>query len=580
MSCMRILLIICLVTIYSVNSVKGEGTKELMPTSTTQGRIHISKNLGYFAYYDCSPEYRLCIHINSPGEIIYYGFGNAQKAWIGGPVNVTDVDYRLKRPDGSIVVGPSDLPLTGPGFINTYAQAVAGPKQLPGASATGYQALSYTADMVGDWYIEFYYSDYSNTPREFTYFDITVASGNTAIPGRVWSKAWQLSGSYIQPLPNEFYGKLYTYSNDSIVTSVYMNGIQIEAFCSFCNNRGTNYTSNPLIDRKSKIGFYKLPQYKVFLNNPDPVSYPTGSLGQFTEPPAVNTFCNGEADIIIKVNKPGQVNLILEFDPSPGIQSPDREYIFDVTPGPNILHWDGKNGNGQYPSNGTIVPVTVSYMNGITHFPIFDINNNPGGFIVELVRPTGPIPKVYWDDSGVGGTTELNGCIPASTGCHSWPTYFGDTKTINSWWYSGTTSSSVGFTVRRNYIGSTAMEICQNDSIYLNGVWVSSPGIYTINASTVLGCDSTNTITLTIKPAPSVQLPPDQSLCNVSSFELDAGPGFATYQWNTGEITQKIIINHHGTYWVTVTAQNGCSDTDEIVIATLSSIEPKIIKHD
>ncbi|HCT84817.1 MAG TPA: hypothetical protein DF296_06420 [Candidatus Margulisbacteria bacterium] len=550
-----------------------------MPTSATQGRIHIAKSLGYFASFDCSPDYRLCIHISSAGEIIYYGFGNAQMAWIGGPINMTDVDYRLRRPDGSTAIGQSDLPLSGQGFSSTYAQAIAGPEQLPGASATGYQALSFIADMVGDWYIEFYYPDYNNSAREFAFFDITVASGNTAIPGRIWSKAWQLSGSYIPPLPNEFYGTLYTYSNDSIVTSFYMNGIRIEAFCSFCNNRGTGSTSNPLIDRKSKTGFYKFPQYKIFLNNPDPVSYPTGSLGQFTEPPTVTTFCNGEADISIKVNKPGQVSLVLEFDPSPGIQSLDREYIFDVAPGVNILHWDGKNGIGQYSLNGTIVPVTVSYMNGITHFPVFDINDQPGGFIVELVRPAGSTPKVFWDDSGVGGTTELDGCVSASTGCHIWPNYFGDSKTINTWWYSGTTSSRIEFSVKRDYIGSIATEICQNDSIYLNGVWVSLPGIYTINTSTSLGCDSTITIILTLNPAPSVQLPPDQSLCNVTSFELDAGPGFATYLWNTGETTQKIVISHHGTYWVTVTALNGCSDTDEIVITTLSSIEPKLIKH-
>lgn len=550
-----------------------------MPTSTSRGRVHIAKNLGYFASYDCSPEYRLCIHINTPGEIIYYGFGNAQMAWIGGPINMTDVDYRLRRPDGSIVVGPSDLPTTGPGFISTYTQAVAGPKQLPGASATGYQALSYTADMVGDWYIEFYFPDYNSSAREFTYFDITVASGNNAIPGRIWSKAWQLSGSFIPPLPNPFYGTLYVYSNDSIVTSFYLNGIRVEAFSSFCNNRGTSNTGNPLIDRMSKSGFYKLPQYKVFLNNPDPVSYPTGSLGQFTEPPSVTTYCNGEADINIKVNKPGQVSVLLEFNHSPGIQAIDREYVIEVIPGTNTLHWDGKNGIGQYSPNGTNVLVSVSYMNGITHFPVFDINDQPAGFIVELVRPAGANPMVYWDDSGVGGTTELNGCIPAATGCHNWPNYFGDSKTINTWWYSGMTSLRIGFTVRRDYVGSLAMEICQNDSIYLNGIWVTSPGIYTVNGSTSLGCDSTITVTLTFKPSPLVQLPPDQSLCNVSSFELDAGPGFVSYLWNTGENTQTIIINHHGTYQVTVTALNGCTATDEIVITTLSSIEPKLIRH-
>jgi len=51
---------------------------------------------------------------------------------------------------------------------------------------------------------------------------------------------------------------------------------------------------------------------------------------------------------------------------------------------------------------------------------------------------------------------------------------------------------------------------------------------------------------------------------------LNAGPGFNSYQWSTGAVTQSIIINTPGTYWVTVTNTNGCNLTDTIKAYTIN----------
>ena len=54
--------------------------------------------------------------------------------------------------------------------------------------------------------------------------------------------------------------------------------------------------------------------------------------------------------------------------------------------------------------------------------------------------------------------------------------------------------------------------------------------------------------------------------CFGDSAILDAGPAKTSYLWNTGDITQKIIVNQPGTYWVAVTSGSDCAATDTITV--------------
>lgn len=58
---------------------------------------------------------------------------------------------------------------------------------------------------------------------------------------------------------------------------------------------------------------------------------------------------------------------------------------------------------------------------------------------------------------------------------------------------------------------------------------------------------------------------PDVAVCPDSSAILDAGAGYESYQWSTGDTTQTIVMPTPGTYWVTVTKQ-GCTATDTVDI--------------
>ena len=423
----------------------SEGTKQILLSDGGHGKIQVNSSFNQFAWYNSSgisgnSEFRLNIHISNIGEKIYYGFGD--------PLNnnngiINNVQYRIKDPTGAtIVVGPSALPLSGNGHISTFAQAVAGPSGIVGGS--GYPSLSYTATMTGDYFIEF---NFSGTDRcKFKYFDITVGNlANQAVNGRVWSKGWQMTADDQGPPYGiyTFWGTLFVFSDDGIVTSVDFNGMEPFVFTVSCNPWGCYNTGNFNNDRRSVSGNHTLTQYKIFLNNPDSLAYPTGILGTVVPPIVVTPSCAGTSTIQVEVTKAGNLDLTLNLNPAPGIQPEDVQLSAEATPGVNTIPWNGLNGLGQPVPNGTTFEILITYINGLTNLPIYDVEQNESGFIIKLHRPSGASPPVFWDDILVSGTQNFDGCIftPPTTGCHTFNYITGNNNTVNTWWYAVTSES-------------------------------------------------------------------------------------------------------------------------------------------
>ncbi|WP_345258505.1 gliding motility-associated C-terminal domain-containing protein [Flaviaesturariibacter amylovorans] len=67
-------------------------------------------------------------------------------------------------------------------------------------------------------------------------------------------------------------------------------------------------------------------------------------------------------------------------------------------------------------------------------------------------------------------------------------------------------------------------------------------------------------------PAPAIDLGPDRIICANDSVVLDAGAGFSSYLWSTGETTRTIAAKQVGRYLVTATTPGGCVATDEFEI--------------
>jgi hypothetical protein len=94
----------------------------------------------------------------------------------------------------------------------------------------------------------------------------------------------------------------------------------------------------------------------------------------------------------------------------------------------------------------------------------------------------------------------------------------------------------------------------------------SEPGEYWVEVADENGCSNQDTIILTMVPNPEVELGPNQSFCEGTIFTLSAGQGFASYLWNTDEITASINTSQPGEYWVEVFDANSCTTRDTIVL--------------
>ena len=93
-------LLFVLLSCASLN-LKAEGTKQIRPSSGDFGYIQINDRSRTFATYVATPDERLNIHISNSREKIYYGFGRM----FNGSTTHTDVWYRIRKPDGTIVFG-------------------------------------------------------------------------------------------------------------------------------------------------------------------------------------------------------------------------------------------------------------------------------------------------------------------------------------------------------------------------------------------------------------------------------------------------------------------------------------------
>ena len=79
------------------------------------------------------------------------------------------------------------------------------------------------------------------------------------------------------------------------------------------------------------------------------------------------------------------------------------------------------------------------------------------------------------------------------------------------------------------------------------------------------GCAASDTVNVSYKPLPSVDLGNDTSICPGSTVLLDAGQPNATYLWSNGAAADAISVQNPGVYWVAV-GVDGCVAIDSIKI--------------
>ncbi|MBK9687024.1 MAG: hypothetical protein IPO65_04440 [Saprospiraceae bacterium] len=115
--------------------------------------------------------------------------------------------------------------------------------------------------------------------------------------------------------------------------------------------------------------------------------------------------------------------------------------------------------------------------------------------------------------------------------------------------------------------------------LWSNGATTASTSVsptvtttYTVTVTDSKGCTSTDAVTVTVNPLPSVDAGADREICYGFSSTLTAvgsggTPGY-TYLWNNGATTASTSVSPTvtTTYTVTVTDSKGCTSTDAVVV--------------
>jgi hypothetical protein len=147
------------------------------------------------------------------------------------------------------------------------------------------------------------------------------------------------------------------------------------------------------------------------------------------------------------------------------------------------------------------------------------------------------------------------------------------------------------------YLGpdTSQVTICAGDSVYLDAMvtggeapfdfmWTTPGGVdtsqsiligaggdYHLAVVDINGCADSALFTVAVLDLPNVDLGED-TIHTTVDVVLDAGPGFASYLWSTGNSTQTITAGMTGWLFVTVTDDFGCSDVDSMFIDFITAL--------
>lgn len=425
LSTIRQLLWVLLTTIsllYIQEPLHAEGTATVSPSSANITALAIMPSRGTGTFGACPQDNRVYFNIaNHNTENLYFGFNWRHYASTGGGATISNMYIKIFNSTGVLVSGPTQLNNTGAGFINTYAEAVAGPN-VAGSAPTGYSPLTFDPTANGDYWFEIYRSDDGGVTQAVgttwslaPFFDLTVATtSGVRSNGRLHSSKWgfvAVDAVYNATDLSSSQTSVFAYTTDQSVLKVsFQSGFQPIAFDLALNSYGVTNTGNFATDRKS-INSATSPSlaggYQLFLNMPDPTLYPLAAI------PANPTFASpliigctsGTAQIRYTLAVAGDTRIFFDLNGVAGYQagSADRIVeIFNETPGFKVYNWDGLDGLGAPVATNSTFSLTLTALQGRFNVPIFDAEINKNGLSIASVAPIAATNiTLYWDDASL-----------------------------------------------------------------------------------------------------------------------------------------------------------------------------------
>lgn len=107
-------------------------------------------------------------------------------------------------------------------------------------------------------------------------------------------------------------------------------------------------------------------------------------------------------------------------------------------------------------------------------------------------------------------------------------------------------------------------------------ILVSKDGFYKITATTLSGCELSDSVYVKISN-PKIDLGDDTSSCGPGKIVLDAGPKFKSYLWSDGSTGQKLTVNQTGDYWVVGTNEYDCQASDTVHVDVYQVPEVQLV---
>jgi hypothetical protein len=256
----------------------------------------------------------------------------------------------------------------------------------------------------------------------------------------------------------------------------------------------------------------------------------------------------------------------------------------------------GDNASVSINSAGTYV-VTVTAANGCTATqsitvtqnttaPNAGITNNSGGTIISCLNPTISITATggtsYTWNNGLGNNAAANitnqgtytVTVTAANGCT-------DTESITITEDQLNPQASILNNSGSTVVSCTSPTISVTASGGVSYAWsnglgnnasanITNGGTYTVTVTAANGCTDTETITITANTTPPTAGITNNTgetviTCLTPSISLTA-TGNGSISWSNGSGLANITVTSGNTYTLTVTATNGCTDTESIVI--------------
>jgi gliding motility-associated-like protein len=247
----------------------------------------------------------------------------------------------------------------------------------------------------------------------------------------------------------------------------------------------------------------------------------------------------------------------------------DAAQQFCTTQSPTIALLEANGDNLQWYANasgGTALASYTTLTNGVTYYATQTTSGCESqsrlAVTVTIVSPSIPVNNV----------TDIV-CDDLNDG----------TETVDLTTYNGAITVDADSTF--GYYTSLA---AAND--ILSAQEITAPGSYSLLAGTHTvyvridssdNCFQVVTITLILVDVPLINIDDSVILCENSTVTVNAGAGFDSYSWSTGETTESIVIATAGNYSVTVTQNHGatmCTSVKDFTVtlsnrATINGIE-------